>query len=194
MSKLVGKLKNYVTVGMALDILGHPREQTGRFYTLIKQGMPTYKLGGMTLAKAHDLIFFAGLPSDTKVPWPAELAELDMSKLRSRNEMANFLGVSPRTVNRLAKKGEITAVDLSRWSGYTVYLLTPDMRPERHTVKAGDWIVETSIDDKGRLIVDIQSKERGLFIEHSLSQHPTAAFIYKDVAKPPVGIVGIHER
>ena len=154
MDSLTGKLSDYVTVAMAVEMLGHSRDQTGRFYSLVAQGLPTYKLGGTTLAKTKDFTAIAGLPAGTSSLWPAELAGLQMNNLYSRNDTANLLNVAPRTVNSYANRGKITAYDLSPWGGHVVYRLSGNSAPSKQ-MKIADWTIKATLGN-GKLTVRIQ--------------------------------------
>jgi hypothetical protein len=180
MSELPGVLGDYVTVAMAVELLGFRKEQTGRFYSLVKKGLPTYKVGGMTLARFSELAELAGLPEDASPPWPAKLADLEMEFLHSRNGAADILGVSPRTVNRMAASDKVATVDLSAWGGYSLYQLgTTTSHPEY--VSMGDWTIEIEIDEKNRLnIVAANELPGDMIIMPSLSWPPRKTFVHED--------------
>jgi hypothetical protein len=143
MSDLKGTLSDYVTVAMAVEMLGHKREQTGRFYNYVSNGLETYKLGGITLAKVKDFTSAAGLPAGTSSLWPAELASLPMSKLLARNEAANVLGVAPGTINHYAKIGKVKAYDLSPWGGRMAYVVDENGLAPKY-MHFGDWTIKAS--------------------------------------------------
>jgi hypothetical protein len=196
MSKLPGVLGNYVTVGMAVEMLGHKRDQTGRFYVLVKKGLTTFKIGGMTLALASEFAELAGLPADSKPPWPAELASLPMATLYARNDAANRLGVSPRTINRYANEGQITAVDLSAWSGYTLYQLEASIKQPRY-ISVGDWKLELTVDEKERLHIVATNEQfdtEQLFLGLGVSSYSRKAFVYEGDMTPPIATFRVTEK
>jgi hypothetical protein len=189
MSKLPGVLGDYVTVAMAVELLGFRKDQTGRFYALVKKGLPTYKVGGLTLAKFAELAQLAGLPEEASPPWPSKLAGLKMEFLHSRNDAAAILGVSPRTVNRHAVIGTIGTVDLSPWGGYTLYQLgTVTPHPEYWTI--GDWDIEAEVDERGRLHINLSNE--GLddpFMMLGMASRSKMAYVHDDEMEPARAII-----
>jgi len=177
MSKLPGTLGEYVTVGMAVELLGHKREQTGRFYSLVKKGLPTYKLGGMTLARFSELAEHAKLAA-SKPPWPEPLASLPMEHLHSRNGAAELLGVSPRTINRYASNGTVKSVSLSAWGGYTLYII-PSTKSMPTYMHIGDWTLELELTNKGRLNIVLRNPnvEWSHFEPSFGNQYPRMVFL-----------------
>lgn len=191
MSNLPGVLGDYVTVAMAVELLGHSREQTGRFYSLVRKGLPTYKIGGMTLAKFSELAELAGLPELASPPWPAKLASLEMKFLHSRNDAAEIVGVSPRTINRQANAGEISTVDLAPWGGYTLYQLGTTARHPGYII-LGDWQISYELDERGRLIMTIvNNKLKAPFMLASMAHRPRMMFIHADELEPAKAIISV---
>jgi hypothetical protein len=186
MSKLPGVLGDYVTVAMAVELLGFRKEQTGRFYALVNRGLPTYKVGGMTLAKFAELAELASLPAGSKPSWPSKLGELEMKHLHSRGDAADILNVSPRTVNRQAASGIVGSVDLSPWGGYTLYQIG-EIKPLPTYISMGRWKMVMETDEKGRLHIVATGGDTGHpFIMLGMSSHPQKAFIHSSELEPAV--------
>jgi hypothetical protein len=192
MANLEGNLGDYVTVSMAVEILGYPRVQTGRFYALVRKGLPTYKVGGMTLALASELLAFADLPADTSIPWPAKLAGLNMKFLHSRDAAASILGVTPRTVNRYADKGTLGFVDLAPWGGYALYQLGT-VTPHPQYIDIDGWTIEAEVNEDGKLKVALARKDaKDAFCMLSFGNaYPRTTFFYLDEDSMPIAQVRI---
>jgi hypothetical protein len=93
MTKLDGKLGDYVGIGMAAMMVGRSPEQTGVIYDLISvSGMQVYKIGGVSLLRFDDFAYNIN-PVDAGQPlWPDELADLPMQHLYSRSELWDSSG------------------------------------------------------------------------------------------------------
>jgi len=200
MAGLDGTLGDYVGVGMAAMILGRSPEQTGAIYELINtENIKTWKLGGMTLMKYDDFVDAAKSLYDTsgwRPLWPKELAVLPMGDLYSRQTMAATLGVSIGTVHRMARKGEITAIDLSEWNMNSLYYYVDyDKEQLIVPITVNAWGNDVKLDlVEGQLHVHIwpvgnnKLKSAGFLLE------PSKAWFVDDKIEDVYIIVQVHQR
>jgi hypothetical protein len=121
---LYGTLSDWLTVGMATQMLGVPSAHTSRFYEIVKKhALPLHKIGGTTLVNAIEFARAAGLPAGTSPPWPAELARLPMASIYSRTEVSQIFDISITTVYKWVEQGRIQQISLEEWNTYPVYYI-----------------------------------------------------------------------
>jgi len=121
---MIGTLSEWLTVGMATQLLGKPIDHTGPFYAIVADnGLKVFKIGATTFVNASNFVEAAGLPAGTGSLWPAELARLPMAKLYSRSEVAEKFNVSFPTVYKWAEDGKIQQISLEDWKAHPIYYL-----------------------------------------------------------------------
>jgi hypothetical protein len=160
-NRLSGVLGDYVGIGMAATMLGKPPEHTGTVYNIINDGnLIIYKVGGVALIKAKAFGKAAtrcGYKTDPP-PWPEEYADLPMKNIYSRKQIADLLGLSVGTIYNLVKRGDIDALDLSRWNMSSMYYYFRENSTDRLPV----YVTALGHDvklyaDGGMLVVEIGS-------------------------------------
>jgi len=160
MSELGEKLGDHIGIGMAAMMMDRAPEQTGAIYDIIRANNVTvFKIGGVSLMKLKDWQQASGISSDP--PWPEELARLPMDYLYSRSQLAAILHVSVGTIHRMARLGDIDAIDLSEWNMNSLYYYPNDkvgFAAIPKIINAWGYKIQATLDD-GQLGIEIWPNE-----------------------------------
>lgn len=196
MSELDGVLGNYIGIGMAAMLLGKPMRHTGEVYSLVKEhNIPKYKIGGTSLLEYESFAKSAGIGGDSLCPlWPDEFIDIPMSRLYSRWELADALGVSIGTIYNMVEHGEVVALDLSPWKMNTLYYFSGDMPQisQPSFVDIDDTRIKVSRKEDGAIKIDIW-KEDADKVEAACWEHePSKAWF--SGGKGPVIAIEVHKK